>query len=144
MARLPEFRSISLFCIRSCYLTPTGASALFSCFTVCSISPECWWSAVSFRRVLAATEALLRFGSADGFLLEAAWPLVRLRQDLLLCFAPTRLAMRLGVNVVTDHAPYLEVKAVEADFSFCDRNGITRVAKRSLTLLLWSPSYCSY
>ncbi len=39
---------------------------------------------------------------------------------------------------------YLKVKAVEADTSFSDRNGSTRAAKRSLTLLLWSPPYCSY
>ncbi|HWS06886.1 MAG TPA: class I SAM-dependent methyltransferase [Xanthobacteraceae bacterium] len=81
VARLPE-RSLDLVVLHSVvqYLTPTSASALFTLFhrllkpggmlVVGDVIPP---------EVPAATDAvaLLRFGSANGFLLTAAWGLVR-------------------------------------------------------------------
>ena len=62
------------------YLTPIGASVLFTLFhRLLKRSGVLVVSDVIPPEVPATTDsvALLRFGSANGFLLEAAWGLVR-------------------------------------------------------------------
>jgi SAM-dependent methyltransferase len=80
-ARLPE-HSLDLVVLHSVlqYLTPTGASALFTLFhRLLKPSGRLVVSDVIPPEVPATTDAvaLLRLGSANGFLLEATWGLVR-------------------------------------------------------------------
>jgi SAM-dependent methyltransferase len=80
-ARLPE-HSLDLVVLHSVlqYLTPTAANALFSLFhRLLKPGGILVVGDVIGPEVPAATDAmaLLRFGSANGFLLDAAWGLVR-------------------------------------------------------------------
>ena len=81
VARLPD-HSLDLVVLHSVlqYLTPIGASVLFTLFhRLLKRSGVLVVSDVIPPEVPATTDsvALLRFGSANGFLLEAAWGLVR-------------------------------------------------------------------